>query len=299
MDLLIQWDISYWKKGFKRIGWFLLIWAAIQSLSDLLVQVVSTGRITALNILFVPMLPFLYSSFLATVIATVLILRRERRPLSSLGLPLDARTGYYLGGGFLLGFLGERFVFSLHFFLLHRIWVFPWEAWPWNEAWNYLREALASSEFLLPIVYEELYHRGYLLQTLSVTIGSLPALLLNAFLWGSMHWYQGGLLPALNVSLLGVALGIAYLKTRGLWLPLGLHAGINLANVVPFANPYPDWPYQIWHGALSFTLFNTFLIVLCLLPGWKPHPSMRASWPSVLQKEGGSRTPVEGGEERV
>ena len=269
-----------WKEGVKRAAIFFLLWVIVQVAVDLALQLLKQGKITVVNVLLLPMLPFPYSSLLATVITTVFVVRFwERRPLVSLGLPLDGRALLYLGGGAALGLVLERLLYSVHYWLTQGVWVMPWNAWPWDQTLDVFYRSLSSPHFVLPIVYEELYHRGYLLQILSVSVGAVPAVIGNALLWGMMHFYQGGILPVINVSLLGIALGIAYLRTRCLGLPLGVHLGINLANEIPFVSPSTDLPFSIWHGASSFTLFNGLLVLLFLLPVWKPHPAMERAWP--------------------
>ena len=61
---------------------------------------------------------------------------------------------------------------------------------------------------LVGVLFEEYFFRGYLLQSLVVGVGSIPALLLTSILFGLGHSYEGGMMAILNASLLGVILGL-------------------------------------------------------------------------------------------
>ena len=83
--------------------------------------------------------------------------------------------------------------------------------------------------FLGAAALEELVMRGYLFQ--AFVEGTTPIIGVVAFsgLFGlghtsNEHW---GLIGFLNTSLAGVLLSVLYLKTRSLWLPIGVHTTWN------------------------------------------------------------------------
>jgi membrane protease YdiL (CAAX protease family) len=80
-------------------------------------------------------------------------------------------------------------------------------------------------------VGEELLFRGYAFQLMVRTMGEFAAVLPVAVLFGVAHMGNRGVTPMaiFNTVLWGVLLGYAYLMTRALWLPIGLHFGWNAA----------------------------------------------------------------------
>lgn len=79
---------------------------------------------------------------------------------------------------------------------------------------------------------EELLFRGYPFQRLVEAWGAFPAVFLLAAVFGLLHLGNPGgptALSTANTVLMGVLLALAYLKTRGLWLPIGLHFAWNFS----------------------------------------------------------------------
>ena len=82
-------------------------------------------------------------------------------------------------------------------------------------------------------VAEELLFRGVLFRILERSVGTWWALALSSVLFGGLHLVNpnASLWGALAISLQGgLLLGAAYVATRSLWLPIGLHLGWNLAQ---------------------------------------------------------------------
>jgi membrane protease YdiL (CAAX protease family) len=77
---------------------------------------------------------------------------------------------------------------------------------------------------------EELVFRGYPLQVLMKGLGPWGAIALLSFLFGLLHWQNPGAtgMSVLGTVLAGVALSVAYVKTRSVWLPYGIHLGWNV-----------------------------------------------------------------------
>ncbi len=77
---------------------------------------------------------------------------------------------------------------------------------------------------------EELLCRGYAFQRLCDSIGPTGAVLITSAVFGGLHLRNPnhpGWLSTANTVLAGVLLAAAYLKTRGLWLPIALHWSWN------------------------------------------------------------------------
>ena len=77
---------------------------------------------------------------------------------------------------------------------------------------------------------EELVFRGYPLQVLMAGIGAWPAMILLSGLFGLLHHLNPGAtwLGTTNTFLAGMLLSVAYLRTRSLWFPFGIHIGWNV-----------------------------------------------------------------------
>ena len=84
--------------------------------------------------------------------------------------------------------------------------------------------------FILSAAGEEISFRGYPLQT---TLRSWPAgvaVIIPSVLFASVHLGNPNVVPGftfVNTTLAGIWLSVAYLRTRSLWLPLGLHWSWN------------------------------------------------------------------------
>jgi CAAX protease family protein len=86
---------------------------------------------------------------------------------------------------------------------------------------------------------EEVSFRGYPFQRLVDATGALPAVVVVSALFGAVHWANpsSSMWSIMNTALVGVLLCLAYLRTRALWLPWGLHFGWNFALGVIFGLP--------------------------------------------------------------
>lgn len=94
--------------------------------------------------------------------------------------------------------------------------------------------ALLTLALLAGAAGEELLFRGFAFQFLA-RLWPVQTIVGSGLLFGLTHvvlnehiqW-----LGALNTALWGALLGFAYWRTRALWLPIGLHFGWNLAQVL-------------------------------------------------------------------
>ena len=76
---------------------------------------------------------------------------------------------------------------------------------------------------------EELLFRGYGLQMLVAAVGPWAAVLPLGILFGALHFANPGatMLSSVITADFGILFGYAYLRSRDLWLPIGLHFGWN------------------------------------------------------------------------
>src|SRR5262249_474156 len=90
-----------------------------------------------------------------------------------------------------------------------------------------ITETLLSSLaiFIIAAAFEESLFRGYMLQTFNLAGLACLGTALPAIFFGLVHLgnKSANTLSTINTMLAGVWFGIAYLKTRDLWFPFGIH----------------------------------------------------------------------------
>jgi membrane protease YdiL (CAAX protease family) len=86
---------------------------------------------------------------------------------------------------------------------------------------------------------EELVFRGYPFQVLLKGIGPWPTMLLLSSIFALIHLGNPGasLLSTLNTAIAGIFLSLAYMQTRSIWLPYGIHFGWNMGTAVVLGVP--------------------------------------------------------------
>lgn len=164
------------------------------------------------------------------------VLRLGGENFSALGLFPTRRRGLQLLVGFLPAALlaGSYFVIIL-LALDAKVTV--------NEAYSGFEFANGFWWTLRSVLYEELLFRGALLVLAIKYLGAVRGLILSSIVFGVYHWFSynvvGDVVQMINTFLLtgagGLAFAYAYLKTRSLYLPVGLHFGWNLITITVFS----------------------------------------------------------------
>jgi membrane protease YdiL (CAAX protease family) len=98
-------------------------------------------------------------------------------------------------------------------------------------AWSLLWVPLVSS--LITGIFEELLFRGVLFRLIEDSWGSYAALALSSLFFGAAHVFNPNATLPSSVAIMveaGIFLGAAYMLTRRLWLPIGIHAGWNFTE---------------------------------------------------------------------
>jgi hypothetical protein len=91
----------------------------------------------------------------------------------------------------------------------------------------------AASISLLAGVGEEIVFRGGVFRILEEGFGSLIAIILSGAMFGLIHAGNPGATTASTLAIAveaGIMLAVAYMATRSLWLPIGLHFGWNFTE---------------------------------------------------------------------
>lgn len=178
-------------------------------------------------------------NFLAAV-ASIYLARRfiDRRSFASLGLRREAESLKDLLAGIAIGGVVMGFIFGVE-------WAAGWlrfEGFAWGtDAPGELLPQLGLWGLIFAGVgfYEELFSRGYHLQNMEEGTNTLTAVLLSSLLFGFAHFTNPGatLISSLGITLAGLFLAYPYLRTRQLWLSIGLHVGWNFFEGPVFGFP--------------------------------------------------------------
>ena len=218
-------------QGEVRNGWkaggFLLVFAALVTLLN----------VTSKSLLHIHHVGLLVNAILSTAIglaAAWICLAIEKKPLSSIGYHLDGRWAKELVWG-VLGGAGIMMLTALA--------AMAAGGFHWTHGTAGLGAVGAGALlFILVGIFEETLFRGYLFQRFVDGLGPTGGLLAGGALFAFAHWGNPGMHGAtlvwasVNIALAGLLLGLCYLKTKSLALPIGLHIGWNFTqgNILGF-----------------------------------------------------------------
>ena len=279
--------------GRVRSGWRLLIFAALLFFAASLLEsllFVALGGVEGLKRFFSTVYGDAFNRFLFLAVVTVLgwlcgyVL--ESLPPRALGWSphrgwlRDFLFGSLVGAGSLLLAVLAGAAFGGYAFGLASAEVLPAVV---------KTLVLGAGFFLLAGAAEEALFRGYPFQTLLRSLPAWVPLALTALLFGAVHLTNPNAsagLPFLNTVLAGVWLAVAYLRTRSLWFPTGVHwawnwtlgpvmglpvSGIEMlsrAPLAPAADRGPAWltggAYGVEGGAAC-----TLALILSTLFVWR------------------------------
>jgi membrane protease YdiL (CAAX protease family) len=214
---------------------------------------------------------------LAVVLALAVMVKWfDKRSLASAGLTFrgifsETGIGLLIGGGVFSAVIGLMQAVGVY----HIAGVNP-----------HFHPQLPLVMFFFLAVFQEIAVRGYLFQTLETRWGTLVALITSTLFFGLAHlgspveglttlqWLVGPVFIAFETGLLFTA---AYLLTRRLWLPIGLHWGWNFfeSSIYGTANTGTggDDPntlfYDYTHGSFALTggPFGPEASLICLIVG--------------------------------
>lgn len=154
--------------------------------------------------------------------------------------------------------------------------------------------------FAAAAAFEEALFRGYMLQTFSRAGLAWLAITMTSVFFAAVHLGNpaAGVISTLNTALAGVWFGLAYLKTRGLWFPFGMHlmwnwmqgaffgievSGLTDITTAPLLKEIdrgPAWltgeTYGIEGGIACTIAIVISIIAIQYLPFLKPNEEMLA-----------------------
>lgn len=85
--------------------------------------------------------------------------------------------------------------------------------------------SVSFAVFAVAAAFEEAFFRGYILQTFARSNLAWLAIILTSLFFAAAHLQNSGAnyISTINTGLAGIWFGVAYLKTRNLWFPFGIH----------------------------------------------------------------------------
>jgi membrane protease YdiL (CAAX protease family) len=164
--------------------------------------------------------------FVFILLATWVCTRLRREPLASVGFHLDRRWAKEAAYGLLLGVGAMALVVAL-------MWAVGAVRLQLDPARSLGALGQGFYFFLFVALFEEALFRGFLFQRLIDGAGIWVAQIAFALLFATAHWgnpdMQGAtkVWASIDIALAALMLGMAYVRTRSLALPVGLHLGWN------------------------------------------------------------------------
>ncbi|HMW35060.1 MAG TPA: type II CAAX endopeptidase family protein [bacterium] len=213
-----------------RAGWRVLIFIV----AFILISMPSVY----LGLLFTKFLEFpkeyneIIVKFLTTIIplglSFFLLKKLDNRSTDYLGLKTDCAGFIELAWGLLIGFVMLTIAVLIPYAMGYVSLQFA------TEPPSYFFSGLAFNLLLFIVVgfNEEILFRGYIFQATGEGLGFVGATLLYSLLFGAAHLGNPNvsLFGIINIVLAGVLLSLAYIKTRALWMPIGIHIAWNFTQ---------------------------------------------------------------------
>ena len=161
------------------------------------------------------------------------VLSRQTNPVRQQGLWL--RKGWFVELG-----MGVAAGWAIAVVCVLPLVLFGGIALGFSFSWSSLGWLFADGAFFaLATLALQVAFRGYPFQQAIEAVGELPAVLVVSVLAGILQaWLPGASRSSMAVSItLGLLLSMAYLRTRALWVPWGLHFGWLASRALLFGLP--------------------------------------------------------------
>jgi membrane protease YdiL (CAAX protease family) len=222
-----------------RAGWRLLIQIIIYLVLGMVVFV------TAVFLGFKPgssSFAFLLEQVLNLIVYTgsVFIARRwlDKRSFESLGLKLDHRALVDVLMGIGIALMQMGFIYIL---MLWLNWLtfegFAWQFDPISVV------VIGVLTFFVAFIFvgwnEEVFSRGYHLQTIASGTNLFWGVIISSAIFGALHLFNPSAtwVSTVGIFFAGIYLAYGYIRTKQLWLSIGLHIGWNFCEGVVFGFP--------------------------------------------------------------
>ena len=174
------------------------------------------------------------------VTLSVYIARRflDKRSFASLGFKLNRFAIFDILAGIIITFVMMGFIFVT----MQSLGWLKFESFAWNNepiSNVALQTLLFFFIFILVGWNEELLSRGYHLQTIASGINLFWGVVISSAIFGLLHLGNPNAtwVSAAGIFFAGLFLAYGYIRTKQLWLSIGLHIGWNFFEGVVFGFP--------------------------------------------------------------
>src|SRR6266498_1475355 len=209
-----------------RAGWRLLIQTILLFVIGIFVSLVASflGPLVGGTLIFGQVLNFV------AITGSVYIARRwlDKRSFESLGLKLSGQTLIDVLAGIGITFIQMGFIFVV---MLALGWLtFQGFAWEFDPISVVITSVLGTFvAFIIVGWNEELLSRGYHLQTIASGLNLFWGVVISSAVFGLLHLGNPNAtwVSAAGIFFAGLYLAYGYIRTKQLWLSIGLHIGWN------------------------------------------------------------------------
>jgi len=175
-------------------------------------------------------------AILVTLVLSYFLLKSLKSDFSVLGLSPDFRRVrfFFMGLSIALGFV--VFLKLIIAYIVQNPYLF-------NEKYHLSLFFSALWYVAKGVVLEELIFRGAIFYVLIQKVGFKNAIWISAIFFGFYHWFSYGifgqplqmLIVLLTTGSVGYVFGLAYYRSKTLYLPIALHFGYNVTNMIVFS----------------------------------------------------------------
>ena len=176
----------------------------------------------------------------------------DRRKLKEYGLKITPQWIRECFFGVLIGFAAMSLLFAIY-------WSAGWavfNGWGWERTHNHSYILMITGYLVMMMAvgfYEELLFRGYQTKNLAEAIqvgrfdynkAAFAAVFITSVFFGVMHYWNpnASLISTFNITVAGIMLGLPYILTNSLALPIGLHFSWNFFQGGVFGFPVSGNP---------------------------------------------------------
>ena len=220
-----------------RAGWRLLLHIILLFIFGIIISIVA-GFVGFVDESSTSILNQILNFIVIT--GSVYVARRwlDKKSFESLGLKLSTQTLFDILAGIAITFVQMGLIYIL---MLGLGWLtfegFAWEFDPINVVISGVVTAFVV--FIFVGWNEELLSRGYHLQTIASGINLFWGVIISSAVFGLLHLGNPNAtwVSAAGIFFAGIYLAYGYIRTKQLWLPIGLHIGWNFFEGVVFGFP--------------------------------------------------------------
>jgi hypothetical protein len=244
--------------GRLRNGWWILVFIGCIVLTRFAYRPVTHG----FRGLGVPKEWLEPASFLFVLLATWVCTRLRKEPLASVGFAMDRRWLKQAACGIAIGAASMLVIAGM-------IWAAGGVRLELNPARSLGALGYGFYMFAFVALFEETLFRGFIFQRLVDGTGIWIAQIAMAVLFAVGHWGNPGMQGStevwatLDIALGSILFGLAWLRTRSLALPVGLHLGWNWmqGHVLGFGVSgidQPGWFHPVFQGRAEWLTGGNF-----------------------------------------